>query len=98
MPNMVGRAVPPYHPLSTRQFALPDSGVERYGRFMRHSHYFVSRRQFLASALCTMTGVAVTAQRPLKIAESVGEALPEETFAFIRGCARDDGGYAPSPD
>jgi hypothetical protein len=35
---------------------------------------------------------------PLLAADGSSQRVAEETFAFIRRCARGDGGYAPSPD
>jgi geranylgeranyl transferase type-2 subunit beta len=54
----------------------------------------VSRREFLRGAGCAAVGViccgSAAGQKPT--------GLAEETLGFIRRCAREDGGYAPSPD
>jgi hypothetical protein len=57
-----------------------------------------SRRDWL----CGLIGTAAWAVMGIHRSTSAGDrTLPrvaEETFAFIRRCARRDGGYAPSPD
>jgi geranylgeranyl transferase type-2 subunit beta len=65
---------------------------------MRKPLGFSSRRQFLGSAAGML--VWVTTARRLQSGESDSRAkqLADQTLAFIRRCARDDGGYAPSPD
>jgi geranylgeranyl transferase type-2 subunit beta len=65
---------------------------------MRTRPNLLSRRQLVASALCTLAGIATARlQRSLAAAKDSSE-LADQTFAFICRCARDDGGYAPSPD
>jgi geranylgeranyl transferase type-2 subunit beta len=59
---------------------------------------FLSRRAVLRAAVCAAAGAAMGAfQAPAASASQPGD-LAEETLAFIRRCARADGGYAPSPD
>ena len=58
----------------------------------------LSRRQLLVSALYSLAGLATASRKSSIAAEQEATALADETFAFIRRCARDDGGYAPSPD
>ncbi len=62
-----------------------------------------SRRKFLSWTLAAAGGsLAVNRlwsdpQPPLP-AKLVGLKIKNETFGFIEACARDDGGYTPSPD
>jgi Prenyltransferase and squalene oxidase repeat len=58
----------------------------------------LSRRQLLASAFYGLTGLAAGAPRSSAAAPQRTTGLADETFAFIVRCARDDGGYSPSPD
>jgi prenyltransferase beta subunit len=64
---------------------------------MRRAPVRLSRRQILASTLGTLAGLAGSGRRLVAAADSRGE-LAEETFDFIRRCAREDGRYRPSPD
>ena len=68
---------------------------------MATTHQFpLSRRQRQSSlaALCSLAGLATHSRDDSSAAEQRPAALADETFAFIRRCARDDGGYTPSPD
>lgn len=64
---------------------------------LKPNHHF-SRRVFLRGLAGTAAGAAMPTLWPQEAAAGESENLAEETFAFIRRCARDDGGYAPSPD
>jgi len=59
----------------------------------------LTRRQMLRGVACTLAGVAIS-KLPDSSAAAPGQPakLAEETLAFIRRCARPDGGYDPSPD
>src|ERR1044072_4505250 len=54
-----------------------------------------TRREALRNLACT---VAAAGLPPLSSAPRTATNLADETFAFIRRCARSDGGYDPSPD
>src|SRR5262245_30470805 len=57
-----------------------------------------SRRRWLGGLVGTAAW-AMTGTRCFPVAAAPKtEAVAEATFAFIRRCARRDGGYAPSPD
>ena len=58
----------------------------------------MTRRQLLHGVACTLAGVAVSKLSGLLAAPGKSKELADETLAFIRRCARDDGGYNPSPD
>lgn len=58
----------------------------------------LSRRGFLHGTLGVLAGVAASLARPTQTHGVEPLNLSEETLAFIRRCAREDGGYAPSPD
>ena len=57
-----------------------------------------SRRQLLNSAAYSVAGAAVTGNCSARLDAAQPGGLADETFQFIRRCARPDGGYAPSPD
>jgi geranylgeranyl transferase type-2 subunit beta len=57
-----------------------------------------SRRGWLRGLLGTAALAAIGNHRPTWAADRTSLGLAEETIAFIRRCARRDGGYAPSPD
>ena len=57
----------------------------------------LSRRQWI----CSTTGATLLALTPFFRRTSAAPAtqnIADETLAFIRRCARPDGGYSPSPD
>ena len=56
----------------------------------------LSRRQWFRGML--FTAALIPVPRLVFAADPKTSRLAEETFAFIRRCARRDGGYAPSPD
>jgi geranylgeranyl transferase type-2 subunit beta len=60
----------------------------------------LSRRAVLSGAVGVAAGAAMGAFRILAASAPApaSEQLAKDTFAFIRRCARPDGGYAPSPD
>jgi len=58
----------------------------------------LSRREWFRGLVCTAAWAAIGVRRPASAAERTPPRVAEETFAFIRRCARRDGGYAPSPD
>ena len=58
----------------------------------------LSRRGFLRRATWALAGAALGTLRASPANASGPAELAEETLAFIRRCARADGGYAPSPD
>ena len=62
------------------------------------AHRAFSRRGFLRRATWTVAATVLGTWRasPAGVADSA--KLADETLAFIRRCAREDGGYAPSPD
>ena len=60
--------------------------------------FLLSRRELLRGAACALGGAAFAVSPRLFAAARPPANLAEETFAFIRRCARPDGGYAPSPD
>jgi len=57
-----------------------------------------SRRQFLTRTVCTAAGLSLVPSVGIRAEVSDSEKLAQDTFAFIRRCARPDGGYSPSPD
>jgi len=57
-----------------------------------------SRRRVLCGAVASAAAVVLGMGTASAAADGEGDHLAAETFAFIRRCARDDGGYAPSPD
>jgi len=58
----------------------------------------LTRRQMLHGLACTLAGVAISKLPDSSAAPGQPAKLAEETLAFIRRCARPDGGYDPSPD
>jgi hypothetical protein len=58
----------------------------------------LSRREWLRGVLGITAWAALGLHRPLFAADPTSRRVSEETFAFIKRCARPDGGYAPSPD
>ncbi len=58
----------------------------------------LTRRQMLRGMACTLAGVAISKLANSSAAPAQPAKLAEETLAFIRRCARPDGGYDPSPD
>src|SRR2546426_12382097 len=58
----------------------------------------IPRRQLLRGAACTIAGVVVSKLPDSSAAPGQSVELAGETLAFIRRCARADGGYDPSPD
>jgi prenyltransferase beta subunit len=58
----------------------------------------VSRRQWFSGLVCTAAWALVGADRSAAASAHKSPALADEAFDFIRRCARQDGGYAPSPD
>ncbi len=72
--------------------ASPDSLARRT------SNRASSRRAWLRGLLGTSLSVAVVRARAGSAGGSNPERLAGETLAFIRRCARPDGGYAASPD
>jgi hypothetical protein len=58
----------------------------------------ISRRQWLRSGLCAMAGTALGVARAPRLTATESTDLVDDLFAFVRRCAREDGGYAPSPD
>src|SRR2546430_15016229 len=58
----------------------------------------LSRRQMLRGVACTLAGVAISKLPDSSAAPGQPAKLAEETLAFIRRCARPDGGYEPTPD
>jgi hypothetical protein len=65
---------------------------------MEHSLQRLSRRSLLRGAACGLAGVSIGAMRRDRASALEPANLADETFAFIKRCERDDGGYAPSPD
>ncbi len=61
---------------------------------MTISTQHLSRRALLGG----MAGVAISALDRASVGAAEPADLAEETLAFVRSCARADGGYAPSPD
>jgi Prenyltransferase and squalene oxidase repeat len=62
-------------------------------------NHALSRRQFLKRAVSySVAGAALGLPRPASPAPSPVPELAQQTLTFIRRCAREDGGYAPSPD
>ena len=57
-----------------------------------------SRRALLGSVACGLAGAAVRAVDRVSARTLEPSRLADETIAFIRRCARADGGYDPSPD
>ena len=57
-----------------------------------------TRRQMLRGVACTLAGIAISKLPDSSAAPGQPAKLAEETLAFIRRCARPDGGYDPSPD
>jgi len=62
------------------------------------AHNVFSRRRFLRRATWALAGAALGTLRTSPGNASDPAELADETLAFIRRCAREDGGYAPSPD
>lgn len=58
----------------------------------------LSRRAFLHRAGWALAGTGLGTRWVAAAAVAGPAGLAEETLAFIRRCAREDGGYAPSPD
>ena len=58
----------------------------------------ITRRQLLRGAACTIAGVVVSKLPDSSAAPGQSVELAGETLAFVRRCARADGGYDPSPD
>ena len=58
----------------------------------------ITRRQLLRGAACTIAGVVVSKLPDSSAAPGQSVELAGKTLAFIRRCARADGGYDPSPD
>jgi geranylgeranyl transferase type-2 subunit beta len=58
----------------------------------------LSRRAVLRGAACVAAGAAIGAFRTPAASARQPDQLAQDTLAFIRRCARPDGGYAPSPD
>jgi hypothetical protein len=58
----------------------------------------LSRRTLLRAAAAGLAGIAMRAPDRNSASAAEPANLDEETLAFIRRCARADGGYAPSPD
>ncbi|HEY3320840.1 MAG TPA: prenyltransferase/squalene oxidase repeat-containing protein [Planctomycetota bacterium] len=56
----------------------------------------MSRRRVLKTAAAASVGVALGST--IARADADGQKIKDDTFAFIRKCVREDGGYAPSPD
>jgi geranylgeranyl transferase type-2 subunit beta len=56
----------------------------------------ISRRRFLTFAGWGLAGLALGSRRA--IAAPSGTTIASDTLSFVRRCARDDGGYAASPD
>ena len=57
----------------------------------------ISRRRFLGKAVM-VTGASLCGLPSMLAANGNSADLAEEALAFIRRCAREDGGYEPSPD
>ncbi len=57
-----------------------------------------SRRKWLAGLACTSASVMIGVPRGVRAASRDSRLIADETYGFIRRCARPDGGYAPSPD
>jgi geranylgeranyl transferase type-2 subunit beta len=58
----------------------------------------LSRRQWVRGTACCAALALTGFHRPASAADRTSQKIAEETFTFIRRCARADGGYAPSPD
>ena len=58
----------------------------------------MSRRQLILSALSSVVGASLAPRGNSTAAVPDPRALADDTLAFVRRCAREDGGYAPSPD
>ena len=58
----------------------------------------ISRRRWMGALIGTGAWALTNVARPVRAAPSVPGNIVEETFAFIKRCARPDGGYAASPD
>jgi geranylgeranyl transferase type-2 subunit beta len=65
---------------------------------MTNSAQHLSRRALLCGASGGVAGVAIGALEKASAFAAGPANLAEETLAFVRRCARGDGGYAPSPD
>ncbi len=65
---------------------------------MTISVQYFSRRALLRGAAGGMAGVTIGALDRASASAAEPANLAAETFAFVRRCARGDGGYAPSPD
>jgi geranylgeranyl transferase type-2 subunit beta len=62
------------------------------------AHHVFSRRGFLRRATWAVAGAALGTLPASPADAPVSAKVADETLAFIRRCAREDGGYAPSPD
>ena len=62
------------------------------------AQHSISRRNVLASTALWIASVAEGAPFSASGDEVAAEQLSAQTLAFIRRCARADGGYAPAPD
>src|SRR5881397_3952381 len=58
----------------------------------------VTRRQMLRGLAGTIASVAISKLPGSSAAAGPPADLGDETLAFVRRCARPDGGYDPSPD
>jgi hypothetical protein len=58
----------------------------------------LSRRQMIRGTVGALAWVGLGGVRTGFAATPESASVAEETLAFIRRCAQDDGGYAPSPD
>jgi geranylgeranyl transferase type-2 subunit beta len=58
----------------------------------------LARREVLRGAAAALAGTLIGPRPPSPAAAAEPADLAAETLAFIRRCAREDGGYAPSPD
>ena len=63
-----------------------------------HTNQGLSRRALLRGAIAAAAGAAMRISWPPTALAGEPESLAADTLAFIRRCARPDGGYAPSPD
>lgn len=57
-----------------------------------------SRRRLLRAGSYALAGVVFGRPRMSLVAGQEPADLADQTFAFVSRCAREDGGYAPSPD
>jgi prenyltransferase beta subunit len=58
----------------------------------------LSRREWLNGLACATVWAALGVHPPVLAADRKSPRIAKDTLAFIRRCARRDGGYAPSPD